>query len=62
MSKQGGKPGVFQFLEVPRRTPRELAVPVRVLGWNEIYGGFDAPGAREQRARCRDCGHPDCSW
>ena len=62
MSKQGGKPGVFQFLEVPRRTPRELAVPVRVLGWNEIYGGGDAPGALEQSARCLDCGNPYCSW
>ncbi|HWT16743.1 MAG TPA: FAD-dependent oxidoreductase [Patescibacteria group bacterium] len=62
MSKSGSKPGVFQFLEVPRRTPREVPVNVRVLGWNEIYGQFDAPGALEQSARCLDCGNPYCSW
>ncbi|MBK7043575.1 MAG: FAD-dependent oxidoreductase [Rhodanobacteraceae bacterium] len=56
------KPGVFQFLEVPRRTPRELPVNVRVLGWNEIYGHYDAPAAVEQSARCLDCGNPYCEW
>ena len=59
---KSAKPGVFQFLDVPRRTPREVPVHVRVLGWNEIYGQFDAPGALEQSARCLDCGNPYCSW
>jgi glutamate synthase (NADPH/NADH) small chain len=59
---KSAKPGVFQFLEVPRRTPREVPVNVRVLGWNEIYGQFDAPAALEQSARCLDCGNPYCSW
>ncbi|MBL0028194.1 MAG: FAD-dependent oxidoreductase [Rhodanobacteraceae bacterium] len=59
---KSAKPGVFQFLEVPRRTPRELPVNVRVLGWNEIYGHYDAPAALEQSARCLDCGNPYCSW
>jgi glutamate synthase (NADPH/NADH) small chain len=62
MSKSSSKPGVFQFLDVPRRTPREVPVKLRVLGWNEIYGQFDEPGAVEQSARCLDCGNPYCSW
>jgi len=51
----------FQFLDVPRRQPRELPVAIRVLGWSEIYGSFDAAGAAEQGARCLDCGNPYCS-
>jgi glutamate synthase (NADPH) small chain len=56
------KPAPFQFLDLPRRMPRELAVPVRVLGWSEIYGSFEAPQAVEQSARCLDCGNPYCEW
>jgi glutamate synthase (NADPH/NADH) small chain len=52
----------FQFLDVPRRMPRELDIPIRVLGWNEIYGQYDAPQAVEQSARCLDCGNPYCEW
>jgi glutamate synthase (NADPH/NADH) small chain len=52
----------FQFLDVPRRMPRELEIPIRVLGWNEIYGQYDAPQAAEQSARCLDCGNPYCEW
>jgi glutamate synthase (NADPH/NADH) small chain len=52
----------FQFLDVPRRMPRELDIPIRVLGWNEIYGQYDAPQAAEQSARCLDCGNPYCEW
>lgn len=59
---KSAKPGLFQFLEVPRRMPREVPVQVRVLGWNEIYGQFDVPGVVEQSARCLDCGNPYCSW
>jgi glutamate synthase (NADPH/NADH) small chain len=59
---KSAKPGVFQFIDVPRRMPREVPVNVRVLGWNEIYGQFDAPAALEQSARCLDCGNPYCSW
>ncbi len=53
---------LFQFLELPRRMPAELPTPVRVLGWQEIYGGFDARGAAEQSGRCLDCGNPYCEW
>ncbi len=52
----------FQFLDVPRRMPRELPVEVRVLGWSEIYGAFEPPQAKEQAERCLDCGNPYCEW
>ncbi len=52
----------FQFLDVPRRLPRELDVPVRVLGWKEIYGQYEQAQAVEQSARCLDCGNPYCEW
>ncbi|HSS08011.1 MAG TPA: NAD(P)-binding protein, partial [Rhodanobacteraceae bacterium] len=50
------------FVEVPRATPAEVPVAVRVLGWREIYGSFEH-GQREQQAtRCIDCGNPYCEW
>lgn len=52
----------FQFLELPRRLPRELPATTRVLGWQEIYGGFSAPEAADQAGRCLDCGNPYCEW
>jgi glutamate synthase (NADPH/NADH) small chain len=52
----------FQFIDVPRRQPRELDVSVRVLGWKDIYGQYEAPQAVEQSARCLDCGNPYCEW
>lgn len=52
----------FQFLDVPRRMPRELPVAVRVEGWTEIYGAFEPTQATEQAARCLDCGNPYCEW
>jgi glutamate synthase (NADPH/NADH) small chain len=52
----------FQFMELPRRMPRELPASLRVMGWQEIYGGFSAPEAAEQSARCLDCGNPYCEW
>jgi len=52
----------FQFLELPRRMPREVPASVRVLGWQEIHGGFEAGDAAAQSARCLDCGNPYCEW
>jgi glutamate synthase (NADPH/NADH) small chain len=52
----------FQFLDLPRRLPRELPASMRVLGWQEIYGGFSAPEAADQAGRCLDCGNPYCEW
>ena len=53
---------VFQFLDLPRRMPAEVPTAIRVVGWQEIYGGFDAAGAAEQSGRCLDCGNPYCEW
>ena len=53
---------VFQFLDLPRKMPAEVPTPVRVAGWQEIYGGFDATGAAAQAGRCLDCGNPYCEW
>jgi glutamate synthase (NADPH/NADH) small chain len=48
------------FVEVPRAAPREVPVAVRVLGWGEIYGGFETGQGEEQATRCIDCGNPYC--
>jgi glutamate synthase (NADPH/NADH) small chain len=56
------KANPFQFIEMPRRMPRELPAPLRVMGWQEIYGGFSAPEAADQSGRCLDCGNPYCEW
>jgi glutamate synthase (NADPH/NADH) small chain len=52
----------FQFLDLPRRMPRELPVQVRLAGWQEIYGQFEQNSAADQAARCLDCGNPYCEW
>lgn len=50
------------FVEIPRALPREVPVALRVLGWGEIYGGFDAGQGEQQAERCIDCGNPYCEW
>ena len=52
----------FQFLDLPRKPPRELPVNIRVEGWSEVYGRFESEEAAEQSARCLDCGNPYCEW
>lgn len=52
----------FQFLDQPRRLPREIPAEVRVLGWQEGHGGFEPDEAASQAARCLDCGNPYCEW
>ncbi|MDT8403158.1 FAD-dependent oxidoreductase [Sulfuriflexus sp.] len=52
----------FQFLEVERRDPEKKSVEVRIQGYGEIYGEFDAEHAREQSERCLACGNPYCEW
>ena len=53
---------LFQFIDLPRRMPTPLPTPVRVNGWQEIYGGFDPDAAAAQAGRCLDCGNPYCGW
>ena len=52
----------FPFLKFHRTLPREVPVPVRVLGFGEIHEGFVNGDAGDQAARCIDCGNPYCSW
>ncbi|MDC8014240.1 FAD-dependent oxidoreductase [Tahibacter soli] len=52
----------FPFLKFHRALPQEVPVPVRVLGYGEIHGGFVNGDASDQASRCIDCGNPYCSW
>jgi glutamate synthase (NADPH) small chain len=52
----------FPFLKFHRALPREVPVPIRVLGYNEIHGDYANGDAADQAARCIDCGNPYCSW
>ncbi|HSX61499.1 MAG TPA: FAD-dependent oxidoreductase [Tahibacter sp.] len=52
----------FPFLKFHRALPQEVPVPIRVLGYGEIHGGFANGDAGDQAARCIDCGNPYCSW
>lgn len=52
----------FPFLRFPRELPRELNVPIRVLGYGEIHTTFSGEQITEQASRCIDCGNPYCSW
>ncbi len=56
------KKDTFPFLEIHRALPREVPVPIRVLGYKEIHGDFTDGDASDQAARCIDCGNPYCSW
>jgi len=52
----------LEFLDIPRRMPDEVPVAVRIEGWGEIYGVYDAENNVEQASRCLDCGNPYCEW
>jgi len=52
----------FPFLKFHRALPREVPVPIRVLGYKEIHGDFANGDGSDQAARCIDCGNPYCSW
>jgi glutamate synthase (NADPH) small chain len=52
----------FQFLELPRKMPKEIPSQLRIHGWDEIYGSFDSTNAGAQASRCLDCGNPYCEW
>jgi glutamate synthase (NADPH) small chain len=53
-----GKP--TGFLEFGRRLPPRRPVPVRLRDWREVYEPFADQDARDQGARCMDCGIPFC--
>lgn len=57
------QPNVFQFLELPRKTPQVIDIHQRTAGhWHELYKPLDTAQAAQQAARCLDCGNPYCSW
>lgn len=53
-----GKP--TGFLEYGRETPHRRPIIERVNDWFEVYQDFPVPKAKEQAARCMDCGVPFC--
>ena len=48
------------FIEFGRELPRRRPVPVRLRDWREVYEPFPTERARDQGARCMDCGIPFC--
>jgi len=48
------------FLKYGRELPRRRPVPVRLRDWREVYEPFPDESARQQGARCMDCGIPFC--
>ncbi len=53
-----GKP--TGFLEYERETPTRRPVLERVNDWFEVYQDFPESKAKQQAARCMDCGVPFC--
>jgi glutamate synthase (NADPH/NADH) small chain len=51
---------VTGFLEYPRRMPDKRPVEDRLEDYREVYEHFPEERAREQGARCMDCGIPFC--
>lgn len=51
---------VTGFLELDRETPLKRPVAERVNDWFEVYQPWPDQKARDQGARCMDCGIPFC--
>jgi glutamate synthase (NADPH/NADH) small chain len=47
-------------LKFGRQLPPRRPVPVRLRDWKEVYEPFAEESARQQGARCMDCGIPFC--
>ena len=54
MGKLGG------FIDIQRRLPQRRAVEERVNDYREVYLPWPVEAAREQGARCMECGVPFC--
>ncbi len=48
------------FLKYRRELPARRPVPVRLRDWKEVYEPLPVEAAKEQGARCMDCGIPFC--
>lgn len=55
-------PDKLKFLNLPRRTPKKVAVEVRLKDYREVYGNFSPEDAAQQSGRCLECGNPYCEW
>ncbi|MBM3958793.1 MAG: glutamate synthase subunit beta [SAR202 cluster bacterium] len=54
-----GKP--TGFFEHPRQGPKRRPVDERLRDWQEVYQPWPEKEARQQAARCMDCGIPFCN-
>ncbi len=52
---------VTGFIEFERQPPKRRPVHERVHDWKEVYTAWPEKDAREQAARCMDCGVPFCN-
>jgi len=50
------------FVDIPRQDPEKETASMRIAGFKEIYGQFDAATAATQAGRCLHCGNPYCEW
>src|SRR5450756_263371 len=59
-----GKP--TGFMDFERRLAKEQPCVERIANWDEFHSALDEAGAKEQAARCMNCGIPFChggvSW
>jgi glutamate synthase (NADPH/NADH) small chain len=51
---------IWGFLKYGRDLPPRRPVLVRLRDWKEVYEPFPVDAARQQGARCMDCGIPFC--
>ena len=51
---------MLRFVDVAERRPRKRLAEARREDFREIYDNFKPAAAREQAARCSQCGVPFC--
>ena len=51
---------VTGFLELPRETAKKKQANERILDYREYTQPLEEPQAKQQAARCMDCGVPFC--
>jgi len=51
---------MLKFVTTPRATPEKRAADARIGDFHEIYGEYIDAKARQQAARCSQCGVPFC--
>ena len=51
-----------KYADIPRREPKKRSPEERRKDFREIYQRFEPHEAKEQAARCEQCGTPWCEW